>query len=158
MKPWFENREIYHRSSYDYRKSNSKFWLILIIILIVAGIYAYQNNVNGFKDYISDLKYRKVVENNFVSIKDLSQNSESYLGKNLSVSGYLTFRVGGYSLDSNDGYWIWLDDNCIESQRNYNDGLRSPSSKYSAKGVWEFYGGPMGFGSKYYLKCSSPIE
>ena len=159
MKPWFENKEVYIHRGYDYRRKNSKFWLVLIIILIIAGAYAYQKNINGFGEYVNSLKYKLVIENNFISIKDLNQNPENYLSKNVSVSGDLTFRVGGYSLDSSDGYWIWLNDNCIESQRNYDNGLHAPSSRYSAKGTLLYTEGiGFGFGSKYYLSCTYPIE
>jgi hypothetical protein len=103
----------------------------------------------------------------YISIKELSQNSNTYLGQKITIKGMLNHRIGGYSLQDDEGYWVWIGNNewgtdCIEGQREYNRN----SQIYSATGIWtapeqcEDKLGLSCFGFQYYfkLKCSSFID
>jgi len=95
----------------------------------------------------------------YSSIKDLHQNPSNYIGRNVSIKGKLNNRLGGYSLEDSDGYWVWIEDNCIESQRDYNYN----SQTYVAKGTWrspkkDEYGFGWGVEYKYRLSCISPLS
>ncbi|MFH1332495.1 MAG: hypothetical protein ABIH63_04405 [archaeon] len=95
----------------------------------------------------------------YVSIKDLSQDAPAYVGQNISISGKLNDRLGGYSLEDSEGFWVWIEENCIETQRRYNFN----SEIYSGKGVWlsgkeAIYGFSFGLEYKYRLSCVSPLS
>ena len=95
------------------------------------------------------------------SIRELSQNSAEYVNQTVTLSGMVNSRVGGHSMEDADGYWVWLDDNCIEGQRDYDLNSRY----YTAKGTWvapkpkpnEYYIS-VGIDYKYRVSCAFPVE
>jgi len=94
---------------------------ILLCILLIAVIFlAGCISESGSFDKI-----------NYDSIKDISQNPSDYYGKNVNVRGVLVQRLGGFSLKDSQDYWIWLDENCKEENRDYEAG-----STYSVEGVY----------------------
>jgi len=99
----------------------------------------------------------------YSSIKDLHQNPSNYVGQNVSIRGKLNNRLGGYSLEDSDGYWVWIGGNewgsgCIERQREYNYN----SQTYTAKGTWtkpepcEYF--CVGMKNNWRLVCNTPIN
>ena len=96
----------------------------------------------------------------YTSIKDLNQNPSTYVEQNIGIKGKLNSRLGGYSIEDNEGYWVWIEDNCIEGQRDYNYN----SQTYSAKGIWhspkkdEYGFGFLDMEYKYRLSCTSPLS
>jgi len=94
-----------------------------------------------------------------ISIKDLSQNPSTYVGQNISIEGELNQRVGvGYSLRDDEGYYIWVEDNCFENQRIYNYN----SEIYHAEGTWlspeNQKWGEYGVQYHYRLTCTRPLS
>jgi len=140
-------RHGHHHRHHHKKKKNMWTWVIVIVIL--AGIvYAY--DIGGVKTSISNTiangsswgentnSWDTLPKDIFpkVLIKDLNQNPETYIGKNISISGVLDARIGGYSLKDTNGRWVWIGEaglgkSCIEPQREY-----SKSKIYTAKGTF----------------------
>ncbi|MEK6809691.1 MAG: hypothetical protein AABY40_03380 [Nanoarchaeota archaeon] len=91
--------------------------LFLIVVIFISGCDQFLSNSNTIS---------------YSSIKDLSQNPSTYKDQIINVKGKLNSRLGGYSLEDSDGYWVWIEDNCIEKQREY----KYNSQLYVAKGTW----------------------
>lgn len=142
-----------------YRRRNKKgVWVLLIIIGLIGLIWAYNFG------YIKIPNIPLKITSNYVSIKDLHQNPEEYVEKNITIKGMLNNRIGGYSLEDNEGYWVWIGEDslgkgCIEGQRDYDYNFQ----KYEAIG---FLMSPkpcsyicFSFGEgHYYFKCSKPLN
>jgi hypothetical protein len=169
---------------YAYRGLNHGTKAILAIVLVLILFLAFLNQeivVNGFSNKLDETNFsklspielaggfslgnfslEKIVSSggiSYSSIKDLQQNPANYVGQTLSIKGKLNNRMGGYSLEDNDGYWVWIEDNCIESQRDYSFN----SQTYAAKGNWlspknEPYSFGWGMEEKYRLSCSSALS
>lgn len=170
MAEWYNKKytRSHLHSSYDFRRKKYKGLLIFIgIILFLFIIYSY--NLFGIKTNINNLNFTnltfglKNVGINFISIKDLNQNPNNYLGKTVNINGMLNNRLGGYSLEDSDGYWVWIGNNelgegCIEHQREYNYN----SQFYTVRGVWtapkecdDFF--CISFKDEWHLECSSHL-
>lgn len=90
-----------------------------------------------------------------IAIKDLIQNSNAYLGEEVTIKGQMSFRIGGKSLDDKEGYWVWLENSCLEEQRNYENVHENPNSReYTAKGI---FASPNKEYSDYRIICNSPV-
>lgn len=134
-------------------KKNKSFSIILVIIILFFLIVIYAKNYT-FETFING-------KTNYISIKDLQQNSLNYVGKNVTIKGNLNSRFGGYSLQDDDGYWIWIGEDelgkgCVEGQREY-----SKSRTYTATGIFlaPIEGSSIfDFEHEYRLKCNKPIE
>lgn len=114
---------------------------LFILVLLMYGCTQYSGSSLGY-----------------TSIKDLNQNPSTYVGQTVTISGMLNSRLGGHSLQDSEGYWIWIDDNCIEGQREYN----LNSQFYTATGTWlapepDETGFGFGVKYKYRLSCTSPL-
>lgn len=137
--------------------------LFLTFLIYPQSFDSFKNNVMTITGNIISSISGSLPEDGFtkVSIKELNKNPSEYLNKNLSISGTMNFRVGGKSLDNSDGYWVWLEDNCLENHRNYNYN----SQLYYAKGMLlppkqKEYAWEIGVGNEhtYRFSCYSPVD
>ena len=152
--------------------------VIISIVLVVLVLVAFLNNgtvIDSLEKSYKKINFENwnpiIFPSNFSlgeisslkmgsynSIKDLQQNPSNYLEKNVRVKGKLNNRLGGYSLEDSDGYWVWIEDNCIEGQREYNYN----SQIYTAIGMWlppkesEYF--TWGIEYKYRLRCTTPLS
>ncbi len=141
-----------------HRRKNQKIIFFVIIIALIGFVWTYNS---GYIN-IPDLPEREKL----TSIEDLHQHSGDYVDENVSIKGKLNKRGGGYSLEDDNGYWVWVGNNaigegCIERQRDYNFN----SQTYTARGVWMpskscgFGGICFGYGEGHnYLNCFIPID
>jgi hypothetical protein len=115
------------------RKRNKLIFIFIILLFILFLSYA--------------LGYIKLPENSTkdkfsqISIKNLNQNPSNYFEKNISVKGYLGIAGLGYYLEDNEGYTIFIEDNCIEKSRKYDVNLftgKPNTETYLAKGILLF--------------------
>ncbi len=157
---------------HPYRRTNWKSKvLVLILFLVILGYLGGALDLKGFswdnvKEKVGNLGGNNTGEgviklslSNKVSIKELNQNPDSYINQNISIKGELNDRLGGYSIEGSGGYWIWIEDNCIEDKREYNYN----SQTYSAKGVWRSpeekpRWSPFHVTYEYRLSCTSPLS
>ena len=101
---------------------------------------------------IPELKTNKL---GYDSIKDITQNKESYVGQEVRVKGKLRQRLmSGYNLNDDEGYWVILHDNCIEKQRRYVTGV--DSKIYIAEGTFKKI--IESYDTYYKISCSKPLE
>ena len=131
MDEWFDNKRNLH-SGYDFRrkKTNKKLFIILLIVVAISLIFAYDigNIKTSIKQGIDNLTVS--TKRNYTAIKDIAQNKDDYVDKDVKIKGKLTYRMGGDTLDDKDGYFIFLDEiSCEERNRDYDYG-----SRYTAEG------------------------
>ncbi len=141
-----------------------------IRLLIFAGIIglmalSYFINLGGIKTTITSINFTKLgegikIENYSVTIKELNENPGNHAETNVKIIGMLKSLVGGNSLRDVEGYWVWINDNCTESNKSYS----YETKYYTAEGIWkapntqEYQLDPMvGIDYKYRIECSIPI-
>ncbi len=133
-------------------KRNISLWFIILVVVVIILLL----NVEE-ENYVKSENVDKQA-----TIKDLKQNSENYIGQKIIISGELHRRGLGYSIDSSDGYWVWVGSDtygsgCIEKQRDY----KFNSKKYTATGIWtepeQCNARCIGYDHKYKLECLTPI-
>jgi hypothetical protein len=140
-------------------------WRVFIILVLIFGlvfvIYAYRNSINLKTTSFTILNLSDNYPSNFVSIRDLNQNPSSYVGKNITTNGMMTYESDGYRLEDNSGYWVWigtdvLGSGCINNQQDYN----YDSQIYTAHGVLLTPESRSGIGIQYQyrLSCSTLLS
>jgi hypothetical protein len=168
MEEWYNKYRKKLYSRHEFRKEKFKRFLILaffIALIVLAYIYDFQ----GVKTKIQNINLTNInfasgeTQKNgssYISIKELSQNSSHYFGKKMNVSGMLDSRVGGDSLRDEEGYWIWIEPDCMESQKeyNYNSQFYTAEGRFLAPKQKDYPLDPMiGFEYLARFNCSSPL-
>lgn len=180
--PIHKKRESFIPSSKSIRPKFSKYlrkipvkWIAFGLIISFIVLYLHSNpqivsditeKVSDITEKVSDTILNFMTNNEYqISIKDLNQNPSEYIWQDISISGKLNIRYIKspfsyvYSLESNDGYWVLLHSNCIDSYRNYNYNFQT----YTAKGEWIYmtsdtvWTAPKRLDDNYRLVCTSPI-
>ena len=138
----------------------AKIFVWIIMIAIVLGVIAYANPHlwEDVKDKVMDsnvILKSKTTKPSYNSIKDISQNHESYMDQEVRVKGKLRQRLmSGYNLNDDEGYWVSLHDNCMEKQRRYVTG--TDSKIYIAEGTFKKI--VESYDTYYKIFCSKPLE
>ena len=140
MEEWYKKYRKKLYSHKDFRRERYKRILIFIGVVILIFI-AYTYDFLGIKTTIKNVnleelksKLNDLPQTNLssVSIGELKKNPENYSGKMINISGMLNSRVGGYSLDDEEGNWIWLESSCLDTSKKYDYN----SIIYTAEGIY----------------------
>jgi|GEM_PF-2782183 len=151
------------------KKLKKRRYIRLSIFIGIIGLMTlgYVYDFAGVKTAVTNINFTqlnegiKIDEENYsISIKELSENPDDYSGVRVKIIGMLKSLVGGNSLRDIEGYWVWINDNCTESDKSY----AYETKYYTAEGIWkvpntqEYQLDPMvGMSYKYRLECSTPI-
>ena len=153
-------------------------WLLVFIVgSLIVSFIIYPQSFESFKSKISStgesissnldsLDIGGVKSSTYTSIKELRQNPSDYIGEKISVKGYLEMAGLGYYLEDNEGYIIWIEDNCLESGRqydiNYYAGIPQ-TTQYTANGIFlqaqqkvNYF--DLGLTFENRISCDSPLE
>jgi hypothetical protein len=125
---------------HEHRRIKHKiFWsfLILLALFSVACLIDFMGIQTAIKKVIANqvAYWENNVKNensSYLPLNELNNRSSSFYGKNVSVRGMLSNRLGGYSLIDKNGYWVWIEDSCLNNQTRYS----YESVYYIASGTW----------------------
>ncbi len=115
-------------------KKNSFLWLIVsLLVLLLVWILCYKGYLNIFNFASSSPGSYTLV-----SIKDLAQYPEKYVGKNITIIGGLSPEYSWWTMTDKQGYQIAIAGYCTEKQRvyEYNYYGQNYAHSYTAKGVF----------------------
>lgn len=119
----------------------------LLTILFISGCEVnYEvNKPTGNINYLNSTE-------SINSIKEITQNPNDYVGKEVEIKGELREKIGGYLLMDNEEYWVWIEEKtCMEAHRDYKTG-----QIYTAKGFFRKAENEWA-ALDYWLECSNPM-
>jgi len=117
-------------------------WLVLFIVgSLIVSFLIYPSSFQSFKSNVEDIEVVKSVSNiGVTSIKDLTDNKDTYLGKEITISGDETGISISCSMDtccSNIGYsGIIYDENKVKLSVKSTEDL-SKGSEWKCKGQFK---------------------
>lgn len=152
-----------YKGGYRRRRNNKRLFIFVLIIILIGGlIYVYNNGkLDSIKFLnLSSIKFlnsNSIIFSSFDSIKDISKNGDSFIGKQIKIRGKMIEDGMGKALADNEGYYIYVGEpltvhnSCIQRGRVYDKGqIYTAEGTLSSKSIL--------FNSYNYINCNIPIE